>query len=127
MSGSFYVDRTVTARKEHECGDCGRPIPQGEQYHRVAGAAYGDFWTWKHCAHCAALRRMIRDIDEESYYDEDGLNVADWVANYGSAVEIRELDRYDTIKALGHYRIIRWFQNRWRDRNGQLREVPVLP
>lgn len=131
MSGSFYSATTVTARKDHKCGDCGRAILEGERYERIAGAAYGDFWAWKSCAHCAALRRMIRDIDEESYYHEDGLNVPDWACDNSSPADIAwrltgPTGIWDPIKALACYRTIRWFQGRWRDQNGQLREVPVI-
>lgn len=123
---SFYSATTVTARKEHKCGDCGRKIEPGTQYERTAGAAYGDFWTWKNCLHCKAYRAVVRAIDEDSYYDEDGFSLSDWHLNYGTAPEIAHMVK-DPIKALAYYRIARWFEARWRDRDGQLREIPVLP
>lgn len=126
MSGSFYSEGTVTARKQHKCGDCGRTIEPGTQYVKTAGAVYGDFWTWKSCRHCHVLRQIVRAIDEDTYYDEDGFNLRDWFYDNNSPAEIR-YHVQDPIKALGYYRIVRWYGDRWLDRNGQLREVPVLP
>lgn len=126
MSGSFYSERTVTARKEHRCDDCHRTINPGVTYLRIAGASYGDFWTWKDCRHCAVYRQAVAIIDEDSYYDEDGFNLRDWTDNYGTAADIAYLVK-NPIKALGYYRIARWFMDRWQTRDGQMRPVPVLP
>lgn len=51
----FCDPRIVTARKSHECGECGRPIHKGEKYERTAGANAGRFWHFKSCLVCAEI------------------------------------------------------------------------
>lgn len=52
----FFESRTVKARKEQQCCECGRVIPKGTQYEYAAGKYEGDFFTAKSCLFCDAVR-----------------------------------------------------------------------
>lgn len=55
----FYSERTVKARKQHQCCECGRAIAIGEQYEHVSGKTEGDIWTARTCAECAEIREAF--------------------------------------------------------------------
>lgn len=108
---NFAAERTVIARKAHRCGECFRTINPGERYQRAAGCWWGDFWHQETCAHCAALRPMLRDFDPE--YNED---------YYGGLVE----SLYDRVGDLP-CGLLRGFVNArrgWRRRDGSLVDIP---
>lgn len=42
-----------TARKQHECCECGSTIDQGERYRVCCGVWSGEFDYYKHCEICA--------------------------------------------------------------------------
>jgi hypothetical protein len=48
----FSSDRTLTARKEHKCVECGRSIGVGERYRRSFMKQDGAVYDAKTCAHC---------------------------------------------------------------------------
>lgn len=49
-----------SARKDHRCTECRRPIKQGESYEFVFGFAEGEGETYKTCSHCLALREWVK-------------------------------------------------------------------
>lgn len=55
---------TPTARKEHDCCECPRPIQPGKRYEHVKGCWDGSWSTYKTCLPCVELRA--------EYADEDG-------------------------------------------------------
>jgi hypothetical protein len=59
----FYVARRLTARKEHQCYECGRDINAGEQYERVAGMwdDYDGIMVYKTCSHCLDIRQFVKN------------------------------------------------------------------
>ena len=123
MSTHFVSASTATARKEHQCEECSRTITAGEQYQRLAGNWEGSFWSMKSCAHCNELRTIIANIDPgfmESMYG--GLHV--WVGETGMSPG--ELYYYHSnANMLSLHRWSKWFQGRWRDSAGVLRELPT--
>lgn len=64
-------DTTPRARKERQCEECGRKIERGEVYSSYFGTWEGEAFTNTACAHCAAARRILAELDDyywESYY-----------------------------------------------------------
>ena len=68
----FYNRREPTARKEHKCFLCGKPIPAGTQYCRTSCKYDGEFSDI--CLHedCQSLiDEYCRDCDENEYTHND--------------------------------------------------------
>lgn len=107
----FASERSVTARKAHHCGECGRTIDPGETYQRAAGCWWGDFWHQRTCSHCAALRPMLREIDPDYYEDYYG-GLSEHL------YESRDQIPVSLLRALVN------MQRRWRRRDGSLVDVP---
>jgi hypothetical protein len=72
----FHEKRTRTARKPHQCYECGGKIQPGDKYNDVAGKWNGDFQTYSFCAACDAIAsafvaahpgfgRMYGGLDED--------------------------------------------------------------
>jgi ssDNA-binding Zn-finger/Zn-ribbon topoisomerase 1 len=55
----FYSITTPKARKEHKCEECGRTIPMGTVYQKVAGRFDGDFYSQDTCMDCEEIRRAF--------------------------------------------------------------------
>lgn len=53
---AFYSKVEYSARKEHQCEECGRAIRTGERYERVSGKWDGRLDVFKTCCRCTALR-----------------------------------------------------------------------
>lgn len=77
-------DTEPVARKPHACDMCRRTIHPGEKYRRGAGMDGSSAWTWKECAHCAALvtvawRRSHLDegYTEELFHDFEPQSIAE--------------------------------------------------
>lgn len=56
---SFYLSKTVTAKKPHKCSECRRAIMPGEQYERVTGKWDGYLDTFKTCSDCLSIREEM--------------------------------------------------------------------
>jgi len=126
MSDGFASERTVTAKKEHQCGECWRTIGKGETYERLAGKWEGDFWDMKSCTHCSAFRKIIDAVDTDFWEGAYG-GIHAWVDNTGSSpAELAYYFRHGTHNLLALYRWSVWFGSQWRDRDGHLRTVPQL-
>lgn len=61
------TDKTLTARKQHKCGECNRVIEVGEIYRYEAFIGDG-FDTHKTCRHCSPIRNIAMDIDSEGMF-----------------------------------------------------------
>lgn len=71
---STIESRVVTARRPHECSDCGSTINRGDQYRRSAIAGDGTTWTWKEHMQCADdADQMLSD----NWFDSD-----DWPSQW---------------------------------------------
>lgn len=103
---TFYSDSHPTAIKGHTCEDCGRRISPGEKYRRGFGADNGTAWTWKECAHCAAIVPLLFSHFDagEGYARETFL---DWEP---------ELPHHLRLKAL--------WRKQWKRADGSLYPVP---
>lgn len=44
-----------TARKQHVCCECGKPIEVGQRYEYARGKYEGEFWDCKTCLVCAEI------------------------------------------------------------------------
>lgn len=53
---SCYTESLVRAKKAHECCECDRDIPAGEQYQRATGVWEGHGRTYKTCLACVDIR-----------------------------------------------------------------------
>ena len=68
--------KTVTARKEHVCGECGHTISTGNVYEIYKGVQDGSIFTCKTCLDCVSIR--------DSFF-KDG------IAQFGSVLDdVRE-------------------------------------
>ena len=56
---SVYFSRTVRARKEYCCGECGRKIAIGESHEYVFGVYDGYTYQPRTCCHCVAIREFV--------------------------------------------------------------------
>lgn len=57
---SMYVKRTVTAKKQHRCYECDKPIRPGEKYEQVSAIWDGEFRACKTCPRCLAAREYVQ-------------------------------------------------------------------
>jgi len=48
----FITQKGVTARKQHQCGECRGIISVGERYMMISGAFEGQGFSQKRCAGC---------------------------------------------------------------------------
>jgi len=126
MSAGFASERTVTAKKEHQCGECWRTIDKGETYERLAGKWEGDFWDMKSCTHCSAFRKIIDAVDNDFWEGAYG-GIHAWVDDIGSSpAELAYWHSKGKYSALSLYRWSTWFGGQWRNHDGDLRAVPQL-
>lgn len=58
---SLYISELRTARKQHKCGECYRPIMSGERYQHVRGVWNGEPETHKTCQHCLVGQNLLMD------------------------------------------------------------------
>ena len=58
-SPEVYNSRTVKARKEHRCDECGCTIRVGESYEYVFAIYYGEKYMPRTCERCVALRVWV--------------------------------------------------------------------
>lgn len=52
---TFYNRKTVKARKEHKCCECGDIIKTGSEYEKAVGRWGKDFDVYKTCADCLSI------------------------------------------------------------------------
>lgn len=52
----FVTEKTVTARKQHRCGECGDTIQKGEKYQKADGCWDHSWQHYKTCKFCVKLR-----------------------------------------------------------------------
>lgn len=117
----FWTDVERKARKTHLCIECDRTIQSGETYTKSAGVWEGNFQSCKRCAHCMAYMRIIDRMDRGAL---DDWCLRDWVQEYGeSAAEIAYSKWPEPLMWL---RWGTWFNNRWTDKQGNLRDIPTL-
>lgn len=104
---AHFTDTHPRARKEHQCGGCGRTIRPGEKYRRGAGMDGSTAWTWKECTHCEVLVEWFCRIGilDGEYGPDD---FADW-----EPTTINEL------------RLKVGWRRKWTRRDGSLMDVPV--
>ena len=57
---AFYSKVEYSARKEHQCEECGKSIQAGERYERVTGKWDGRMDFFKTCSRCTALRDHLK-------------------------------------------------------------------
>lgn len=77
MSVEFYNQQVRTARKEHICTLCRRPILKGDEYVDTVCKCYGEnLYTSKMHFHCDDLTHRYVDFLEpdEEYNEDDVLN-----------------------------------------------------
>lgn len=115
----FWTDIERKARKAHRCYECHRDIQPGETYTRSAGVWEGDFQCVKRCGHCIAYMSLIDRMDRGALEDFD---LRTWVDEYGLVpVELLAYPHPLTWLRWG-----KWFDHRWTDVHGNLRELPTL-
>ena len=88
FSHTSLTEEFRTARKEHNCYECGNPIEKGERYHYYAGLSDGDFFA--HKAHLSCEQYL------KEYGQEDGC----WIA--GTMLEsMYEADAFPGLHEVG--------------------------
>lgn len=54
-----FVDREVTARRQHACCECQEPIARGDRYHLFQAKWEDGIATFKTCLYCKGERDRI--------------------------------------------------------------------
>lgn len=74
-----YDIAKLKARKTNKCCECRGTIEKGEVYHAHSGLGDGQWWNFKVCIDCDALRdeinATIRDWDEKVPFEGVGEDV----------------------------------------------------
>ncbi len=72
----FYSNKTVTARRQHECEEAGcvrtKVIRPGQQYVRLAGVSHGDFYNAKLCLRCDRMHRQAWNFFTDLCGEDEG-------------------------------------------------------
>jgi hypothetical protein len=55
----FHNVRTVTARREHKCCECGRVIQRGDRYESVVGKWEDEISRYRTCPLCVEIREKF--------------------------------------------------------------------
>ena len=58
-SNEFFAAKVCTARKPHECCECGSAIEPKQKYERASGKSDGYFYTANTCALCLEVRQAF--------------------------------------------------------------------
>lgn len=105
-------DSMHVARKQHECGECGRTVTAGEKYRAEAGLLHGSFHFYKTCEHCLIARQWLSDNCDGWLYE----GVKEDFEEHA-----KEYQRMDLCRvAVG-------MANQWTTRKGRRMPVPALP
>jgi hypothetical protein len=100
-----------TARKDHICGECGRPIAKGERYHWATGLADGRWDTFRMCGQCHASSRWLLDVCGGWLYHGVREELLDhWMEDY-------------LYRSLSFGRVVIWSGRSWKRPDGS--RVPV--
>lgn len=59
--GQILTDAMRTARKDHECSECGRTINRKKKYVSRVGIANNELTSYKLCLICSAGERLFLD------------------------------------------------------------------
>jgi len=105
---STVVRSHPRARKVHYCEMCRRSISPGERHSSSRNLGGGTAFTWKECAHCAALLAYVLPLWGDDQYGPDSL--LDW--------EPKTVDHL-RLQALA-------VRRQWRHRDGLLYPVPEV-
>ena len=105
---THFHDTEPVARNSHTCDMCHRTIRPGEKYRRSAGMDGSSAWTWKECAHCAALATVAwrRSHLDEGYNEDLFADFEPW--------------------SVAEARVRAQVRRRWTRRDGSLYPVPVV-
>jgi hypothetical protein len=63
------------ARKEHRCCACREGIRPGDRYHHFSGVWDGSPGSYKHCARCWHLYKLLEER-QDPYAAEDGAGIS---------------------------------------------------
>ncbi|QBP33310.1 hypothetical protein SEA_BRUTONGASTER_95 [Gordonia phage BrutonGaster] len=108
---NVICDGMPKARKEHECGFCGRVIRKGEHYRRQFNKETTEVWTWKNCAHCDVAASLI---DLYDYGLDEGM------ASRDSFTEFEP-------ESVGEEYLLECFRAQWTYPSGRLMPIPTYP
>lgn len=72
-SPTAWSETWRTARKTHRCCACGETVRPGDRYHYLSGVWDGSPGSYKHCARCWTMFKMIEDVAE--VFDEGGIRL----------------------------------------------------
>lgn len=61
----FFSKKTLKARKEHFCAECGSLIKIGCHYEKITGKWNGEISRYKVCIECVGLRNLVADYSGE--------------------------------------------------------------
>lgn len=76
--------KTVRARKEHRCCECGDPISVGDLHEHVRGLCDGAWGSWRTCARCLNVRtdyfgNWTFGLMREDFQAEHGFDYVDGI------------------------------------------------
>jgi hypothetical protein len=98
---SFYDERIVTARKPHQCTECGETIPVKAKYQRVTGKWDGRLDTYHFCLMCHEASGEFFEGGERCF----GVLWDEMISNWEEGAHLQAcLNRLTTVAAKEHMR-----------------------
>lgn len=102
---TFYDEKTVMARKPHQCFECREPIQRGEQYLRASGKWEQKIETYHFCLACVEVTAEF--VDGARNF---GVLWDEMVSNWEEGAHLQAcLNRLTTKRAKEHMRR-RWMK-----------------
>lgn len=87
-------EKTVKARIDHNCGECGRIIPKGEKYYFEKNVFDGDFTEHHTCLDCMSIRDHLVC---EFYYGQIWELVHNSIWEYGDNLPWAKIGRLTPV------------------------------
>lgn len=122
IPATVYRITEITARKEHDCSECGRKIMPRERYRRTFGVWEGKVSVFKTCPHCSVAQNWLAE-ECGGYFHEMVLeDIGEHVMGAGTV--------FDTVTGYGSgpARLVIGMRRKWKRRfSDRLMPMPKIP
>jgi hypothetical protein len=119
---SVYREKIVTARKQHRCDECGRPIECGERYQYVFAIWEGSPGAYHTCQHCLVAQDWLRAECGGWLFEGVEEDISEHVMGAGAV--------FDAVRGYGSgpARLVVGIRRKWRRFDGAgLMPIPSAP